>query len=90
MKSLKKKETSGSVHPYQFSKSYAPAYEDFKTYDKILPGNPNVIFYQGLSLEGIGRVSESADKYYRYLNIVNQGEKAEYAYQRLIKWGHIK
>jgi len=71
-------------------KQYGSAYEDFKTYEKILPGNPNITFYQGLSLEKMNRVSESADKYYRYLKVVNQGDKAKYAYQRLVEWGYVK
>ncbi len=71
-------------------KKYASAYENFKTYEKILPGNPNIIFYQGLSLEGMNRVPESANKYYNYIKIVDQGEKAKYAYQRLVQWGYVK
>ena len=71
-------------------KQYDSAYEDFKTYEKILPGNPNITFYQGLSLERMNRVSESADKYYRYIKVVDQGDKAKYAYQRLVQWGYIK
>lgn len=71
-------------------KQYGSAYEDFKTYEKILPGNPNITFYQGLSLEKMNRVSESADKYYRYLKVVNQGNMAKYAYQRLVEWGYVK
>jgi len=71
-------------------KQYDSAYEDFKTYEKILPGNPNITFFQGLSLEKMNRVSESADKYYRYINVVNQGDKAKYAYQRLVQWGYVK
>ena len=71
-------------------KQYDSAYEDFKTYEKILPGNPNITFYQGLSLEKMNRVSESANNYYRYLKVVNQGDKAKYAYRRLVEWGYIK
>jgi predicted Zn-dependent protease len=71
-------------------KQYDSAYEDFKAYEKILPGNPNITFYQGLSLEKMNQVSESADKYYRYIKVVNQGDKAKYAYQRLVQWGYIK
>jgi predicted Zn-dependent protease len=71
-------------------KQYESAYEDFKTYEKILPGNPNITFYQGLSLERMNRVSESAGQYYRYVKVVNQGDKAKYAYQRLVEWGYIK
>jgi len=71
-------------------KKYDSAYEDFNAYEKILPGNPNIKFYQGLSLEGMKHVPESANKYYEYIKIVNQGEKAKYAYQRLVEWGYAK
>jgi tetratricopeptide (TPR) repeat protein len=71
-------------------KNYASAYEEFNYYEKLLPGNPNIIFFKGLSLEGMDRIKESANEYYNYLQIVNQGEKAKYAHQRLVKWGYIK
>ena len=71
-------------------KSFASAHQDFVNYEKLLPGNPNTIFFQGLSLEGMQQIRESAAQYYRYLKIVNQGQKANYAYNRLVKWGYIK
>jgi len=71
-------------------KKYAAAYEEFKHYEKILPNNPNIIFYQGFTLEGMQHRKESAREYYRYLRIVNQGDKAKYAYQRLVEWGYVK
>ena len=71
-------------------KKFDSAYKDFANYDKLLPGNPNILFFKGLSLEGMNRIEASANDYYRYLQIVNQGEKAKYAYQRLVKWGYIK
>lgn len=69
---------------------YASAFEDFKHYEKILPGNPNVIFYEGVCLEGMNRIKESANKYYQYLQIVNQGDRAKYAYRRLVEWGYLR
>ena len=71
-------------------KDYASAYEEFKHYEKLLPGNPNIIFFKGLSLEGMQHIRESANEYYKYLKIVNQGEKAKHAYKRLVEWGYIK
>lgn len=71
-------------------KDYASAYEEFNYYEKLLSGNPNIIFFKGLSLEGMQRTKESANEYYIYLQIVNQGENAKYAYQRLVEWGYIK
>ncbi|MGD2030310.1 MAG: M48 family metalloprotease, partial [Desulfobacterales bacterium] len=71
-------------------KDYASAYEEFKYYEKLLSGNPNIIFFKGLSLEGMQHTKKSANEYYKYLKVVNQGEKAKYAYQRLVQWGYIK
>ena len=71
-------------------KDYASAYEEFKYYEKLLSGNPNILFFKGFSLEGMQHIKESANEYYRYLQIVNQGEKAKHAYQRLVEWGYIK
>jgi predicted Zn-dependent protease len=71
-------------------KDYASAYEEFNDYEKLLSGNPNIIFFKGLSLEGMQRIKESANQYNNYLQIVNQGENAKYAYQRLVEWGYIK
>jgi len=71
-------------------KDFGRAYEDFSSYEKLLPGNPNTIFLEGYSLEGMGRKNDAANDYYRYLQIVNQGDQAQYAYGRLVEWGYIK
>ena len=71
-------------------KRYAEAYEDFSTYERRLPGNPNTVFFKGLSLDGMGRVEASANQYYRYLQSVKEGALAKHAYQRLIQWGYIR
>ncbi len=71
-------------------KNYDSAYQDFVNYEKLLPGNPNTLFFKGLSLEGMQHIEDSANQYYRYLQIVNQGENANYAYKRLVEWGYVK
>jgi len=71
-------------------KDFDAAYQDFTDYDKLLPGNPNITFFRGLSLEGLQRTKDAANEYYQYLQVVNQGEQAKYAYQRLVQWGYIK
>ncbi len=71
-------------------KQYDSAYQDFSTYQKLLPGNPNAVFFKGLSLEGMGHKAQAANEYTQYLQAVNQGEQAKYAYQRLTEWGYIK
>ena len=71
-------------------KNYAAAYEDFSSYDRRLPGNPNNIFYKGLSLEGMQKIEPAAQAYNAYLQQVRQGKEAQYASQRLKEWGYIK
>lgn len=72
------------------NKRYAMAYKQFNEYDRILPGNPQIIFYRGLSLEGMEKKQEAARDYSAYLKKVRQGKPAQYAYQRLKEWGYIK
>jgi predicted Zn-dependent protease len=71
-------------------KDFASAYTDFDSYEKTLPGNPNTIFLKGYSLEGMERQRDAARQYYRYLQIDNQSEQAQYAYQRLVDWGYVR
>lgn len=72
------------------TKDFDAAYDAFSTYERLLPGNPNTIFFKGLSLEGMKRIEKAASHYRRYLQIVQQGKQAEYAYKRLVEWGYIK
>lgn len=71
-------------------KKYTLAYQDFETCDKLLPGNPQVTFYKGYSLENSGNRKESAENYVTYLKQVNyQSSKyANHAYKRLKEWGY--
>ncbi len=71
-------------------KHYDEAYQDFTDYDKNLPGNPSISFFKGYCLEGIQRIQEAGDEYIRYLNKVQEGENAQYAYRRLIEWGRVR
>ncbi len=72
------------------NKKYDAAYEDFADYENRLPGNPNTVFFKGLSLEGMEKVEPAAQAYNSYLNQVQQGKQAQYAYQRLKEWGYVK
>ena len=71
-------------------KEYEAAYNEFDAYERMLPGNPNTIFLKGVTLEGMQDKQGAAQEYYRYLQSVNEGEQAEYAYQRLVGWGVIQ
>jgi predicted Zn-dependent protease len=71
-------------------KRFDGAYDAFSRYDQLLPGNPNTIFYKGFSQEGMGRRQAAAELYQQFLQQVQQGDHAEYAYRRLVQWGYIK
>lgn len=66
------------------------AYTDFNQYEKLLPGNPGTVFYKGFALEKMGKKKASASEYYRYIQMVQQGDEAAYAHNRLIQWGFLK
>ncbi len=72
------------------SKKYAMAFEHLSTFDRILPGNPEVTFFQGVSQEGMNRKQEAAKYYHTYLQKVPHGKKAEYAYNKLKTWGYTR
>ncbi|MDJ0984913.1 MAG: M48 family metalloprotease [Desulfobacterales bacterium] len=71
-------------------KKFAGAYEEFSTYDRLLPGNPNTIYFKGYCQEGMGNKEQAANYYYRFLQVVQQGPNAQHAYRRLVDWGYIK
>ncbi len=81
------KHVLGMTH-LQF-RNFDKALAQFNDYENVLPGNPNTTFFQGFSLEGLGRREQSAKKYYGYLQNVNQGDYARHAYTRLKEWGYI-
>ncbi|MCL7487576.1 MAG: M48 family metalloprotease [Desulfobulbaceae bacterium] len=72
------------------NKKYEQALQQFSTYDRLLPGNPAILFFQGLSLEGMEKNKKAANLYYQYLQQVKTGTQAQYAYKRLQSWGYIK
>ncbi len=71
-------------------KKYDEAFNNFEQYGQILPGNPNTVFFKGLSLEKMGKRDRAATEYITYLNKVQSGQYAEYAYNKLVEWGYVK
>lgn len=71
-------------------KKYEEAFNNFEQYGQILPGNPNTVFFKGLSLEKMGKRDRAATEYITYLNKVQSGQYAEYAYNKLVEWGYVK
>ena len=71
-------------------KDFENAYGEFNAYERLLPGNPNTIFFKGYCQDGMNHIEQAADEYQRYLQLVRQGQYAQHAYKRLVDWGYIK
>lgn len=71
-------------------KDYDAALADFDGYERVLPGNPNTIFFKGLCHEKMGHRREAANEYYRYLQQDRSSKQARYSYDRLVQWGYIR
>jgi predicted Zn-dependent protease len=67
-------------------KDYEGALEEFSSYDKKLPGNPNVVFFKGYAYEGMKKYPQAGREYQRYLQFTQRGDYARHAYQRLREW----
>jgi predicted Zn-dependent protease len=71
-------------------RQFDAAYQSLGDYDRLLPGNPNTLFLRGVALEGMNRKRDAAGAYYGYLQRVQSGANAKYAYRRLADWGLIR
>jgi predicted Zn-dependent protease len=71
-------------------KKYPSALKEFNAYDRLLPGNINITFFRGYCFEGMRKKDAAAKEYVTYLKAVNQGEKAQHAYKKLVEWGYVK
>ncbi|NLX19318.1 MAG: M48 family metalloprotease [Desulfobulbus sp.] len=71
-------------------KKYDQALRSLGEYDRLLPGNPQVIFYKGYCYEHMNRQQDAASHYHSFLQKVRSGEQAKYAYSRLQSWGYIR
>jgi predicted Zn-dependent protease len=69
-------------------KKFDAALDDFSAVERLLPGNPDTTFCKGYCLEQMGRIPQAAAEYKKYLQKVQQGDKATYAYGRLVQWGY--
>ena len=69
---------------------YSKAIHQLDRYNTLLPGNPEVQYYKGLSWEKMQKRQESAQQYSMYLRKVRKGKHAQYAYSRLKSWGYIR
>jgi predicted Zn-dependent protease len=72
------------------NKQYSQALGSFNQFDRLLPGNPEITFFKGLSQEGMGQKNDAAKNYNAYLQKVRQGQRAQYAYNKLKSWGYVR
>ncbi len=72
------------------TQNFEGAYQDFSTTEKLLPGNPQVVFFKGYAQEKMNRRQQAAGEYRRYLQQVREGDYAKYANQRLREWGYAR
>jgi len=68
------------------------AYDDFKQCDNLLPGNPQLTFYKGYSLDNSGQQQGAAENYASYLKQIDyqSNQYSQHAYKRLRAWGYVK
>ena len=71
-------------------KQFDQALQAFDDYDRRLAGDANIALLKGLAYEGKDDKKAAARQYYSYLQTVNQGDGAQYAYNRLVEWGYVK
>ncbi len=71
-------------------KKHSQAFEDFKRCDELLPGNPQLTFYKGYSLDNSGQKEDAAKNYLAFLKQIDyQSNKySQHAYKRLKAWGY--
>ena len=67
-------------------KDFEGALEEFSSYDKKLPGNPNIIFFKGYAYEGMKKYPQAGREYQHFLQLTRQGDYARHADQRLREW----
>ncbi|ACB35593.1 peptidase M48 Ste24p [Leptothrix cholodnii SP-6] len=66
----------------------AAAWQDLEAHDRLLSGDPGVVFLKGVTLELMGQSKRAAEHYRAYLGYTEQGQAAQYAATRLKLLGH--
>lgn len=66
------------------------AFQNLDRFDRLLPGDAGITFLKGISLEGMGNRQAAAQHYVAYLRQSQQGNAAQYSYNRLKAWGVVK
>ncbi len=66
------------------------AHQCFADYDRRLPGDAGIAFFDGLALEQLNRREEAARRYIQFLQAGGSGAEAQHARDRLVKWGVLR
>lgn len=61
----------------------AHAWLELEAHDRLLPGDPAVVFLKGVALEALGQAAKAAEHYRAYLGYTTQGQAAQYAVTHL-------
>lgn len=65
------------------------AFQALEQFDRLLPGDPGVLFMKGYALDGMGQSRRAAEHYAQFLQISRQGEAAQFSASRLRAMGHV-
>jgi thioredoxin-like negative regulator of GroEL len=61
----------------------AAALAELQAFDRVLPGDPGVLFLKGVSLDVMGQGRQAAEHYAAFLRVTQQGGAAQHAAARL-------
>ncbi|MEX8493046.1 M48 family metalloprotease [Sphaerotilus sp.] len=64
------------------------AFNALEQFDRVLPGDPGVLFMKAYALDGMGQGRRAAEHYAQFLQVHHQGEAAQFSVNRLRAMGH--
>jgi tetratricopeptide (TPR) repeat protein len=64
------------------------AFSALEQFDRVLPGDPGVLFMKAYALDGMGQGRRAAEHYAQFLQISRQGDAAKFSAGRLRAMGH--
>ena len=65
------------------------ALAELEAFDRVLPGDPGVVFLKGVAFEGMGRRQAAAQQFTAFLRANPGGDSGRYATERLKAWGML-
>lgn len=69
---------------------YGQAYDVLSAYRKVMPQHPMTPFFQGHCQEMLRQREPAAQHYAEFLQNVQRGKRAQYAFGKLVEWGYIE